>query len=222
MLLERRALAHSHTVVGLLLCLLTVAGCQAVPPGGLPASQASNQPPSPAGSAGLAEVPDCAAGIVATLSGGVQIGYHGSDPADPDRCLLNWSGRSHPFYFGLWSTGPDVPMSEDARAAFRTALTGPVGTEASFEMQRAQLWKRVTVTHVANTTIDIAGQPRSALELRVVRHDAAGRPEVRAETRYAIDRATGVLLRSQSVTPMADGEVTTTTSWQVDRLTHAG
>jgi hypothetical protein len=84
------------------------------------------------------------------------------------------------------------------------------------------LWKRVTVTHVANTTIDIAGQPRSALELRVVRHDAAGRPEVRAETRYAIDRATGVLLRSQSVTPMADGEVTTTTSWQIDRLTHAG
>jgi hypothetical protein len=31
-----------------------------------------------------------------------------------------------------------------------------------------------------------------------------------------------VLLRSQSVTPMADGEVTTTTSWQIDRLTHAG
>jgi hypothetical protein len=48
---------------------------------------------------------------------------------------------------------------------------------------------------------------------------------VRAETRYAIDRATGVLLRSQSVTPMADGEVTTTTSWQIeqiDKLMHAG
>jgi hypothetical protein len=226
MLLERRALAHSGTIIGLVLGLLGVAACQAIPPGGLAASQAaSNQPPSPAGSAGLAEVPDCAAGIVATLSGGVQIGYHGSDPDDPDRCLLNWSGRSHPLYFGLWSTGPDLPMSEEARAAFRTALTGPVGTEASFEMQRARLWKRVTVTHVANTTIDVAGQPRSALELRVVRHDAAGRPDVRAETRYAIDRATGVLLRSQSVTPMADGAVTTTTSWQIEQIdkpTHAG
>jgi hypothetical protein len=223
MLLERRALAHPGTIVGLLICAFALAACQAVPPGGLPTSQAaSNRSPAAAGDAGLAEVPDCAAGIVAMLSDGVQIGYHGSDPDDPDRCLVNWSGRSHPLYFGLWSAGPDLPMSDQARAAFRTALTGPVGTEASFEMQRAQMWKRVTVTHAANTTIDIAGQPRSALELRVVRHDAAGRPEVRAETRYAIDRATGVLLRSQSVTPMADGEVTTTTSWQIDRLTNAG
>ena len=223
MLLEHRALAHPRAVVGLLIGLLALAACQPVPAGGLPVSHAAaNQAPAAAGDAGLPEVPDCAAGFVATLSGGVQIGYHGSDPDDPDRCLLNWSGRSHPLYFGLWSAGPDLPMSEPARAAFRTALTSPVGTEASFEMQRAQLWKRVTVTHVANTTVDVAGQPRSALELRVVRHDAAGRPEVRAETRYAIDRATGVLLRSQSVTPMADGEVTTTTSWQIDQLMHAG
>jgi hypothetical protein len=60
------------------------------------------------------------------------------------------------------------------------------------------------------------------LELQVVRHGSHGRPDVRAETRYAIDRATGVLLRRQSITPMADGRVTTTTSWQVGTLNQAG
>lgn len=109
-------------------------------------------------------------------------------------------------------------MSDEARAAFRAALVGPVGTEASFDTEHARLWKRVTVMHVANATVDVAGNKRPAMELRVVRHDAAGRPEVRAETLYTIDRATGVMLRSQSVTPMADGAVTTTTSWQIGTL----
>jgi len=163
-------------------------------------------------------VPSCAAGLSATLSDGVRVGYRGSDPNDPDRCLLDWSGRSYPLYFGIWSNGPDKPMSDDARAAFRAALVGPVGTEASFDTEHARLWKRVTVMHVANATVDVAGNKRPAMELRVVRHDAAGRPEVRAETLYTIDRATGVMLRSQSVTPMADGAVTTTTSWQIGTL----
>jgi hypothetical protein len=158
----------------------------------------------------------------ATLSDGLRVGYQGSDPKDPDRCLLDWSGRSYPLYFGLWSTGPGLPMSEDARAAFRAALTGPVGTEAEFDMQRAGMWGRVTVTHVANSMVDVAGAVRPAVELRVVRYDAHGRPDVRAETHYAVDRATGVLLRQQSVTPMADGKVTTTTSWQVGTLDQAG
>ena len=109
-------------------------------------------------------------------------------------------------------------MSNEARDAVRTALTGPVGTETSFQTQRARLWSRVTVTHVANSVVNVAGEPRPALVLRVVRHDAGGRPDVRAETRYTIDRATGVMLRRESVTPMADGEVTTTTSWQIGSL----
>ena len=54
------------------------------------------------------------------------------------------------------------------------------------------------------------------------RHDALGRSDVRAETHYTIDRATGVLLRSESVTPMADGGVTRTTGWQLDTLGQAG
>src|SRR5215471_6384705 len=144
---------------GIMICLVALAACQI---------SAARSPPANVADAGLPAVPDCAAGMSATLSDGLRIGYQGSDPNDPDRCLLDWSGRSYPLYFGLWSTGPDLPMSDNARAAFRAALTGPVGTEADFEMQRATMWKRVTVTHVANSMVEVSGTMRSALELRVV------------------------------------------------------
>src|SRR6202012_185749 len=113
------------------------AGCQAVP------VPAPNSPGSAVatGDAGLNSVPDCAAGASATLKDGVRIGYLGSDPNDPQRCLLEWSDRSHPLYFGFWNLDPNEPMSDEARTAFRAALTGPVGTEASFAMDRALLWK---------------------------------------------------------------------------------
>lgn len=208
-------ISHPHSLLSATFCALclSVTACQ-TPPAGSLASRAGPGPPE----AGLDRVPDCAAGTSATLAEGIHVGYLGSDPNDPQRCLLEWADRSHPLYFGFWSTGPEAPMSDQARAAVRTALTGPVGTEASFETERAHLWSRVTVTHVANRMVDVAGQPRAALELRVVRHDALGRPDVRAETRYTIDRTTGVLLRRESVTPMADGEVTKTTSWQIGSL----
>ena len=172
--------------------------------------------------AGLGAIPGCAADASATLAEGVQVGYLGSDPSDPQRCLLRWADRAHALYFGFWSTTPEAPLSGQARAAISTALTGPVGTEGSFETEHAHLWSRITITHFANPVVDVGGQPRLALELRVVRHDALGRADVRAETRYAIDRTTGVLLRSESITPMADGEVSTITSWQLGSLNARG
>jgi hypothetical protein len=197
-----------------ILCL-ALSACQAVPP---PRSSGQAEARGAQTSAGLDTVPGCAADASATLAEGVRIGYLGSDPNDPQRCLLRWADRSHALYFGFWSTGPHGEISEPARAAISAALTGPVGTEASFELQRAQLWGRVSVTHLANTMVDVAGEKRPALVLSVVRHDAYGRPDVREETHYTIDRATGVLLRSESVTPMANGEVTRTTSWQIGSL----
>jgi hypothetical protein len=201
--------------VFLALSLLATA-CQTVP------SQQGAGARAATGNAGLDRIPDCAADASATLAEGVRIGYLGSDPSDPQRCLLRWADRMHALYFGFWSTGPEAPMSDEARAAVRAALTGPVGTEASFQTADARLWDRVTITHVANTVVLVAGQRRPALELRVVRHDALGRPDVRAETRYAIDRATGVMLRSEDVTPMADGGVTKTLGWQIANLTASG
>src|SRR5262245_41717204 len=90
--------------------------------------------------AGLLTIPGCADGGTATLAGGVHISYLGADPDDSQRCLLQWSGRSHALYFGFWSPDPRTPMGEEARAALRAALMGPVGTEASFETRRARLW----------------------------------------------------------------------------------
>jgi hypothetical protein len=193
------------------LCLL--AACQTVP---------SQRAGPAAGTAGLGTIPGCATDASATLADGIQVGYLGSDPNDPQRCLLRWADRAHVLYFGFWSSAPEAPLSEQARAAISTALTGPVGTEASFETDRARLWSSITVAHIGNPLVEVGGQQRPALELRVVRHDALGRPDVRAETRYTIDRATGVLLRSESVTPMADGEVSTITSWQLGRLSASG
>jgi hypothetical protein len=205
-------LRHSAFPAVALLCLI---GCQTAPP--------TAQAPSPvATDAGLDKVPRCADRASATLAEGVRIGYLGGDPDDPQRCLVSWLDRSHALYFGFWSSSPSSPMSEEARAAVRSALTGPVGTKAAFEARHAQMWDRVTVTHIANPLVDVAGQKRPGLELQVVRYDAAGRPDVQAETRYTIDRATGVLLRRQSVTPMADGGVSRITSWQIDRFDRAG
>src|SRR5215469_2988604 len=76
---------------------------------------------SPATTAGLDRIPDCATDASATLAEGVQIGYLGSDPSDPQRCLLRWSDRMHALYFGFWSAGPEAPMSDEARAAVRAA-----------------------------------------------------------------------------------------------------
>jgi hypothetical protein len=196
--------------------LVFTTGCQT------PTRAVAQADPPQVTNAGLSAVPECASGASATLADGMQVGYVGSDPHDPQRCLLEWADRSHPLYFGFWSPGPKHPISEQARQAFSTALTGPVGTQASFDDADAQMWSEVTVTHTDNSVVDVAGQQRPALELRVVRHDALGRPDVRAETRYTIDRATGVLLRSENVTPMADGGVTRTTGWQIGALDEAG
>ena len=48
------------------------------------------------------------------------------------------------------------------------------------------------------------------------------RPGVVAETRYWIDRATGIVLRSAVVAHLADGTEQATTTWEVETLQRAG
>lgn len=198
---------------------LALAGCQAVPPAADPARVA---PPPPTDRAGLPSDLTCASNLMGTLRNGVRVNYQGRDDNDADLCRLDWSGRSHSLYFGFWSAYGHVPLAPKARTAFRTALTGPVGTETTFDEHHARLWNRVTVTHTANTTVTVSGVPRPVVELRVVQHDATGRPGVHAENRYRIDRVTGALLSSKVVTPMANGKQMTSTTWQIDLLDRSG
>lgn len=131
---------------------------------------------------------------------------------------MRWQSKSRRLFAGFWGSARyrKVPAAE--RKAILDALTGPVGTKTTFEDTRATLWGRVTVEHVANPTLALVGRPRRAVKLKIVRHDAFGRSNVRVSEHW-IDRRTGILLKRQSITRLATGETERFTTWQVTRLT---
>ena len=168
--------------------------------------------------AGAAPAAQCAAGRTARLSNGVIVSYLGPDPKDHDTCLSSWNGKTHRFVLGVLPKGRGQRSHSDERDAIRAALLGPPGTRAEFEDKDAALWGRVTVEHVADSALRLEGGFRRAAQLRITRHDAYGRARVRQVKLHWIDIRTGILLRSQVVTEMDDGERRTTDVWQVERL----
>jgi len=56
------------------------------------------------------------------------------------------------------------------------------------------------------------------VQLRVVRHDARGRPNVERVTLHWIDVRTGVALKRQTVTHFANGQQMAAATWQIERL----
>ncbi len=166
----------------------------------------------------LDKVPPCEADAAATLSDGIDLRYAGADPDDPDVCLVSWNGRMHRFLAGFWGAGRIRPASAAEREAIRSAMTGPVGTVASFNDARAKLWGKVTVEHVANPVLTLESGPRQTVLLRLVKHDEHGRAQVKAESLHWIDANTGVALKTQTVTRFADGQQSVATTWQVERF----
>ena len=152
------------------------------------------------------------------LSDGVGLTYEGADPDDPMVCLVAWNGRTHRFFAGFWGAGRFGSGTAVERAAISRVLSGPVGVKASFGDVRAKLWGKVTVEHVANPVLRLASGPRPTVLLRVIKHDQRGRPGVQAETLHWIDAETGVVLKQETVTTMADGQKARTTTWRVERL----
>lgn len=202
------AYVHAMICAG---AVLGLAACQPVPghpPGGTD-DPAPSSPPLPRG---------CADGVQAQLADGMRIDYIGSLPGDRDVCLVRWDGHEHRYFLGFWGSGlfQNAPAAE--RDALRRVLSGPVGAEATFPLRHGRLWSDATVTHVADALIDVDGQKRATAELRVLHHERSDVPGADSETLYWIDRQTGITLRQQVVTPMANGEQLRSTVWEVRRL----
>lgn len=205
-----------------LVAALVLSGCAA------PRAQTSNAAVEAARSAdaaslvnqaGLDRLPPCEQDTVGTLNTGVRIHYKGADPSDPQVCLLEWRGRTRRLFAGFWGSGRYRKATHDEREALRDALTGPVGTKTTFQDSHSLLWGRVTVQHVGNPVLRMAkgNGARQTVKLKIVRHDAFGRPTVRMSTQW-IDRRTGILLKRQSITKLASGRQEAFTTWQITDL----
>lgn len=166
----------------------------------------------------LLSVPRCRDAATATLSNGLVVHYEGADPGNPEVCLVSWRGRTHRFLAGFWWPGRYGEGTPAERAAIRNALTGPVGTTTSFEDTRADLWGTVTVEHLANPVLRLKDGLRRTVQLKVVRHDAWGRPEVKRIALHWIDVRTGIELKRQTVTQLAGGQQLFDTTWRVEEL----
>ena len=191
-----------------------LAGCQ-VPPAH---PQTAADPDLAAAGPPAAPVSDCASDRTARLTTGLVVKYAGADHANPATCLVTWNGRPHRYVLGVIPKARGQRISPQEPQAIRTALQGPVGTKAEFEDEQAALWGRVTVEHVGDPVILLGGKPRRTVQLRIVRHDARGRPEVRSVTLYWIDVRTGIALRQQVVTEMDDGRSVADDVWRVESL----
>lgn len=171
------------------IALATVlAGCQAlgaalglteqIGQAGLPSGMSEPPRDTAAARAVLPSVPPCKAGVAATLISGLRVRNNGADRQDPQVCLVSWKGRTHRYFAGFWGSGRFRKGALPEREAIRRAMTGPVGSRTSFDDTRADMWGEVTVEHVANPMLVLRDGPRRTIQLRVVRRDVRGRPNV--------------------------------------------
>ena len=177
-------------------------------------------PPTPS-TAGLATLPPCPSGMTATLNTGMAVVFEGAEPDHPQICLRRINGRTYRYFLGFWGDGRFHEGTAEERAAIREALTGPVGTTASFPLARPTplaLWHSASITHLANPPLALGpADPRPTLLLRVERHGPPDRPDVRKETLWWLDRATLIPLERVEVVPMAHG-TEHQTAWRVQSL----
>lgn len=206
--------------VGLVMALM-LAGCQNTAAVRAQAAADAAAEPAPIPTASgvvLQAMPACEAGGTAELRDGLTARFLGADPDDPEVCVVSWRGKEWRYLAGFWGSGRYRGGTPAERAAMRDVLLGPVGAMASFEDTRAGLWGRVTAEHVANPVLVLRSGPRRTILVRMVKHDAFGRPNVQAETLHWIDARTGIALQRQVVTHLANGESRADVTWRIEEL----
>jgi len=201
---------------------ITVAGCQIAESGQVqtaPSLQPPETGPTPSSAGVLIEaIPRCQAEGSAKLDDGLVVDFKGAALDDPLVCLVSWKGRTYRYFAGFWGSGRYRRGTVEEREAVRRVLLGPVGATATFEDTRASMWGRVTAEHVANPVLALKSGPRRTALLRVVKHDELDRAQVQAERLYWVDAHTGIALKRQVVTRLANGETRFDTTWKVERL----
>ncbi len=203
--------------------LFALGGCQQPGRGsGADASKAGNA--EVATSASLPADPPCPDNLTAVLVNGVAVRFMGAEAGDPETCVQRWNGHEYRYFLGFWGNGRFQQASPQQREALAAVLRGPVGMTATVKLPAPTdmaLWRSATVTHEANTSLEVGSHTRPVMKVRVVRQDAPGGTEVTAETLYWLDRASGVPLRKQTVTRLADGQTWHITTWEVAALQQA-
>ena len=124
---------------GWLVLAVAVSGCAAMP-ASLPSAvqgAAANYPPMILGrnvhpTDGSDVARSCPApGARVEQKGGPTFEYAGSDPSDPDLCVMKVGGDAVKAWYGIWLT--DWPGAADAHGALRQVIHGPSGTVTGFD-----------------------------------------------------------------------------------------
>jgi len=198
--------------------LFALGGCQQAVPG---ADATNGTEAEVAAKGSLPADPPCPDNMTAVLASGVAVRFMGAAAGDPETCVQRWNGREYRYFLGFWGNGRFQQASPQQRQALAAVLRGPVGMTTTVRLPaptEMALWKSATVTHEANTSLEVGRHKRPVMKVRVVRQDAPGGKDVTAETLYWLDRASGVPLRKQTVTRLADGQTWHITTWEVSAL----
>lgn len=107
-------------------------------------------------------------------STGSVVEYLGTDPSNPDICLLRRGGGPVTgFYYAVWAT--DWPGSVEAYAALRHILRSPPGTEVTFDTYMIPgMQFRDTMRHDGFENLRLPGRVHRTIKLAHVREGFGG------------------------------------------------